>query len=161
MGDFYFIHGRLNHIYKDCPNLFADEYACFRGKKQYEPWLRADGVKSVSVEELQKGMRGKGRQMGSSNEAEGREEEAEGEEFALQVMQVEPKSFQVQDMEQVARGTNEAFGNDPRISGGFEPMIQEASMNSWESYELDDFKGNKLDKPILIYSGAFHSIHLE
>lgn len=59
LGDFCFICGRLDHIDKDCPNLFSDEYAGLWEKKQYPPWLRADGLKNALIEELRKGLRSK------------------------------------------------------------------------------------------------------
>lgn len=35
--DFYFVCGKLNHVERDCPSLFANEFEIVKGKRQFEP----------------------------------------------------------------------------------------------------------------------------
>lgn len=94
-------------------------------------------MKSISKEELRRGIRGKGRQIGSSYETGDREEEMDGEEFALQVMRVEPNPFQIQDIAFAMRGTNEDGIDNQGNSAGFEPIVQEASMEIGQSVNTE------------------------
>lgn len=96
--DFCFICGKLDHLDRDCPSLFANEVNVVRGKRQYEAWLRAEGMKGVSAEEIgrsalnlanqdmQTNMQEKGDKMEVNN----------GEEFALQVLNTGPSTINEQ-----------------------------------------------------------------
>lgn len=42
LGDFCFVCGKLDHLDKDCPELFANEIESVREMRQFEAWLRAD-----------------------------------------------------------------------------------------------------------------------
>lgn len=54
--DFCFMCGKLDHLDRDCPSLFVHEGPVVRGKRQYEAWLKAEGLESVSVEEISKSL---------------------------------------------------------------------------------------------------------
>lgn len=60
LPDFYFVCGTLDHVEKDCPFMFINNLESMREMRQYEPWLKADGFKSVPLEELKRGARSRG-----------------------------------------------------------------------------------------------------
>lgn len=78
----------MDHLDRDRPDLYAYKLESVREKRQFETWLRADGLKGVSIEELSRNFKNKLR-WGEDNQ--GREagvlEVLVGEDLAMQVMQ--------------------------------------------------------------------------
>lgn len=87
--DFYFICGKLDHVERDCLNLFTTDSEIARELRQFDPWLRANGLKGVSVEELSRGTKNQGKQRmdGQKDLMMDKMEVVGGEEFAIQVLQ--------------------------------------------------------------------------
>lgn len=59
LGDFCYVCGKLDHVDRNCPTVYASEIDSVREKRQYGPWLKADGQKGISLEELIKSIRKK------------------------------------------------------------------------------------------------------
>lgn len=128
LGDFRFVCGKLDHVDKDCPLVYAGEGEIGRVKKQYGPWLRAEGLRGAIVEEVSKGIitMGKIAGEGPSRADEDRVELEAGEQFAMQVMQVEPN--------QECRGGILVERNN---TGGIECVIPGLTLGAGKKYELE------------------------
>lgn len=50
--DFSFVCGKLDHVERDCPSFFTNEFGVVHGKRQFEPSPKADGLKGVSLKEF-------------------------------------------------------------------------------------------------------------
>lgn len=59
--DFCFICGKLDHIDRDCPSAYTNESDFVCDKKQYDSWLKADSLKGVSLEEINMGIKSRGK----------------------------------------------------------------------------------------------------
>lgn len=89
LGDFCFICGILDHLDRDCPNLYTNEIDAVRKKRQFDSWLRADGMRSVSIDELSRGIKNRNKrgELGQDMETEGNTVLSVGEGLTMQVMQ--------------------------------------------------------------------------
>lgn len=61
--DFCFVCGKLDRIDRDYPYVYVNESDIMREKRQFEPWLKVDGMKSVSLEEINRSIRSRGKQV--------------------------------------------------------------------------------------------------
>lgn len=131
LGDFCFVCGKLDHVEKECPVVFATEGGMGSLKKLYGPWLRADGMKGATVEEVGRGFGIRGQVgEGTSREVEDRAEQVAAEEFAMQVMQIEPMQDQNLGERQVDQGVRGDFMVDNRSAGGLECVVQGVNIGS-------------------------------
>ncbi|KAL8491096.1 hypothetical protein ACS0TY_022937 [Phlomoides rotata] len=59
LGELCFVCGRLNHVDRDCPSVALKPGEALKEKHQYKTWLRADGTKPVSVDEISRSIKKK------------------------------------------------------------------------------------------------------
>lgn len=122
---------------KDCPNAFANDVELTRDMRQYEAWLKADGLKGVSIEEIYKGMKMRGKQVMPEPVLEvgpgDKMDMLAGEEFAMQAINLEGNQNTYmggQSIQGLAGGHAMGEGNN---MAGMEYIIQNtgASMNQF------------------------------
>lgn len=53
-GDFCFVCGKLDHLDRDSPNLYFSDFNDPKEMHQFEAWLKAEGLKGISVDEVNK-----------------------------------------------------------------------------------------------------------
>lgn len=57
LGDFCYICGNLDHVDRDYPTIFASELQSIHEKRQFDTWLKADGLRGVSQEEIDRAVK--------------------------------------------------------------------------------------------------------
>lgn len=161
--DFCYLCGRLDHIDRDCPNLFANDYDLSREVKQFEPWLKADGLKGVPLEELSKGAINRGKQVvfeQNENPSEGMEF-AMGEEMTVRVMQFEGPQNPMNGNESNVMEPMGGMVLDPRFSGSIDSLFQSAGMGTNRFWNAAGAFQPNLVNPMGISMGPFLNNQME
>lgn len=138
LSDFCYICGTLDHVERDCPISFTNNFNSSRELRQFEPWLRADGLKVVPVEELYRSAKCRGKQVVNEQEdpAGERVEIPGGDAAAFQIMQYGSNQNLFLGNETLLK---HAMGNPMEVSqnpGGVESIMHAAGMGAnqlWSS----------------------------
>lgn len=155
LSEFCYVCGKLNHLEKDCPTIFAEEEVSVREKRKYEAWLKADGVKGITIEDISKSFNNKGKQkevcfdMGDM----GQMKEDEREHLAIQLVNMEPNSsMAIQDVHTPLEPLGNRMGRG-RNSGGIECIVQGVSTGMGRLFGTPEFNTATFGNPVGITAG--------
>lgn len=168
LGDFCFAYDKLDHLYRDYPNLFTNTIDSVTQKRQFESWLKSDGTKAVSVDELGKNFKSGNQQTYNQEmDMQGDAEASVGKGLAMQIMQYGSNINFMQEELQKAWVPHDSRVGHPGNSGGLECIFQGAPSDLSQLLNTTGFNQASLIGSLSIQTGTqinpametFYQIH--